>query len=414
MSQGEASVSSVGTAIRVTWQAAWMEFDRFNEHGDDLSAETTCYSLLPPRQGLLHRARFNLLSTTTRSSIAKTLSGRESGLPWSEMLESAVWLAIEAYREGDPTVDLRTVDPWPQDRWLLRPYVEYGGPTVLFAEGGSKKSILALWMALRVALAGKPVLYLDYESGKELHAQRMRALCAGMKIDPEAMPPVHYKRGSSSLSQSLYVVRRDIDLFQCGMVVIDSVGMAGDGPPEEAATAVGLFRSIRTIPVPCLCIHHKRKAAAGQKAENQRDRMFGSVYYVNFARLAWEVDAPEDEESANPVVGLVNVKSNNGRLEKRHALEIAFTNETANGSERLTCLTINAVDIRTVPELSGRVTLAERISAELRHGPMSAKELAVSLDSSPNSVGVTLSRMKASSVVLRVDDNRWGLLARES
>lgn len=408
---GEAEVTRIGTAIRVSWPTAWIEFDRIIERGDDLSAEVTFYSLVPPRQGLLHRARFNLLSSVTRSGIAKTLNARENGLPWAEMLETSVWLTVEAYREGDPTVDLREVDPWPQNRWLLRPYIEHGGPTILFAEGGSGKSVLALWMALRVALDAKPVLYLDYETGPEVHAERMRALCAGMRIDTDAMPPIHYKRMSASLTQSLYTVRRDIDQLGIGMVVIDSLGAAGDGPPEESSTAVGLFGAIRTIPVPCLCIHHKRKSAAGQKNENQRDRMFGSVYYVNFARLAWEVDAPPTEDNDVHTVALINVKSNNGRLQRRHALEVEFTNEGDDGMERLVRVAVRPVDIRDVPELAGRTTLSDRITGELKRGAMTAKELAEALDTTPGTVSVALGRMKQSNNVVKVGDSRWGLLA---
>jgi hypothetical protein len=410
MTQGEAAVSKIGTAIRVSWSTAWMEFDRLTEHGDDLSAEVTFYSLLPPRQGLLHRARFNLLSTSTRSGICKALEVREKGLPWSEMLEIAVWLVVENYREGDPAVDLRTVNPWPQDRWLLRPYIEHGGPTILFAEGGSGKSIIALWMGLRVALENKPVLYLDYETGPEVHAERMRALCAGMSIDQDAMPTVHYKRMASSLAQSLYVVRRDVDKLEAGMVIIDSLGAAGDGPPEESATAVALFQAIRTIPVPCLCIHHKRKSANGQKNENQRDRMFGSVYYVNFARLAWEMEAATEEDSGTITVGMINVKANNGRLQARHALNVEFTNT----EDRLTEISVRPTDIRTEPGLAHRVSLRDRIMAELSHGPLDRKEVAAAMDTTPNAASVELAKMNKDGLLVQLPDNKWGLRTRDN
>ncbi len=409
MTQGEATVTTIGTAIRVSWPTAWMEFDRLSEHGEDLSAEVTFYSLTPPRQGLLHRARFNLLSTGTRSGICKTLGSREEGLPWSEMLEAAVWLVVEHYREGDPAVDLRTVNPWPQDRWLLRPYLEHGGPTILFAEGGSGKSVVALWMGLRVALEAKPVLYLDYETGPEVHAERMRALCAGMKIDGQAMPPIHYKRMASSLTQSLYVVRRDVDRLGIGLVVVDSLGAAGDGPPEESATAVALFQAIRTIPVPCLCIHHKRKSATGQKSESQRDRMFGSVYYLNFARLAWELDAAADEDSSVIRLAMINVKANNGRLQGRHGLELAFTNV----EERLTRIDVNRVDLASLPEHANRVSMKDRITSELKRGPLTVKELAEALDAPTANIGPAVSRMRADGAVVRLPDERWGLGTNE-
>ena len=415
------NVTQLGESMRFEWpDEIVVELDRFYDGRGDISAEATIYSQIAPNPGLLHHARLNLMSTQARATLAKQLESRVKVVDWPAMLEQLCYIAVDRYRCGEDPIDLCDVDPYAQPKWLRYPYVEYGGPTILYADGMVGKSIIALWIATEVALGvrdsqGKVqdhhnVLYLDWETSREVHAERLIALCAGMGIDQLARPSIKYRRMTASLSQSADAVRKWIAKGNIGLVVVDSLGMAGDGPPEEAATALGLARAINSLNVPTLCIHHKRKAAYGVKSENERERLFGSVYYANFARLVWEMERAQDEASGTTDVALVNVKRNNGPLLKRHALHIEFVNV----DDRMQSVKVAKAELTDVPAFASRVPLRDRIMAELRECTMAtAAELAENLDVDKNQIQVRLSEMRTRGTVLKLPDSRWGLVAHE-
>jgi len=166
--------TQLGDAYRFTWHdlpGTIIELDRFREMRGDLHAEITIYY---PRAdgnpGLLHYAKLNLLSST-RSRLGKSLQERVPSIDWGGLLEQVCILAVEQYRKGEPTQDLREIEPDSKPRWMLWPYIEHGGPTILAAPGGAGKSMLAMAMAYSVAsgyailgrMDAKPVpaLYLD-------------------------------------------------------------------------------------------------------------------------------------------------------------------------------------------------------------------------------------------------------------
>ena len=247
-------VERVGDGFQFTWAAEGIEasLDRLREDRSGLSAEIVVNSNVTGKEGLLHMGRLNLLAASTRASTAKQLGARLKGPDWHGMLEQLCFIAVQHYREGRPLVDL-SQEPLPErPRWLHWPYVEDGqerddapGPSVFYGDGDSGKSLLALRVALGVAL-GAPrgpgqgsapsakVLYLDWETSRATHTERLHALCAGLRIERLAMPPLYYLRMDASLPQSADAIRRRIVQAGIGFVVIDSAGFAGGGAPEEA------------------------------------------------------------------------------------------------------------------------------------------------------------------------------------
>ena len=414
---------AVGDSMIFDWaEGIEIELDRFHAGHEDISADVYIRSKLVPNPGLLHFGRLNLMTAKTRGDLAKMLADRLNCVSWPDILLQLCTIAVQRYRTGEPAVDLRAVDVNKRERWLLYPYLEYGGPTILYAEGGVGKSVLALWIALQVALGphnarGEPIapaaaLYLDWETSAEVHAERLRALAAGMHTDMGACPPLFYRRMFASLPASLAAVRREIDTLKAGIVVIDSLAFAGEGAPEESGTAVQLFQAVRSIPVPVLCVHHKRKSMSGVKNENQRDRLFGSVYYLNSARLVWEADSratPEDNDTR--YITLKNVKANNGRLEQSRNLAVTFTNE----NEHLTTITVKHVDPREMIDAGYGEQLGtrEKILAELANGGHTVQELADDLDMERNAVDQALRRLRKSGLATSASRGFWILPAQK-
>lgn len=404
----------VGDVYTFKWPGIEISLDRFRERNDDLTAELTVYSHDPATKGLLYQARFNLMAGTTRKQVADMLASRME-FDWYGVLQAVSTLSLNRWREGEPAINLWDVQAQ-ETRWLLYPYIERGSPTVLFALGGSGKSVMALAMAYTVAaglqrFVGKtdgtprPVLYLDWETDAALHTERLRAIAATNPIDTQ--PPILYKRMTTSLPEAAAAIRKDIAKTGAELAVIDSLGYAGGGEPKDAQIAIALFTAIRTFGIATLCIHHRRKGDGIKGGDPES--LFGSAYYFNSARHVWQLRGEKDEEDDSLAIAMIHAKSNNGRLQKRHAFVIKFTNDD---SDITTGIGFRYVEsMATIPALADHATLQERILEELDNGAKTADELSDILEAKRNSVQVRLSVMKRKGQLVKVDANKWGLPA---
>lgn len=417
------TIVQLGDAMQFQWPGIKIELDRFREtRGDDLTAEMLVYNEMPPAPGMLHNGKLNLVGSQGRASVIKALTIRAPDVDWGGVLESVCFHAKEMYRRGDPAVDLREVEQR-SVRWMLPPYIEYGGSTTMYGDGGSCKSFTALWLAVRATIEVQPYrpsMYVDWEADRYEHAGRLRAIYAGLRIsDPSPCPPVYYRRMYSSLTQSAAALRREIDELDVGFVVIDSLGRAGDGPPEESGTALSTQRAIDSLKVSVLSIHHTNKGGGAEK-QSLRNRMFGSAYYNSNARLVYAVEsAQRDDQGATTIVStaMTMVKSNNGRIQRPHGLELTFENSHSDPDDtdnRLARLTFRKADIKTMPEFATKVPLKDRIMGELLRGDLSSEALVEEFDDvTEANVRTTLSRLKAAGQVVKLAGGTYGAAVRD-
>lgn len=411
----------IGDAHRYTWPhlpGVVLELDHFREARGDLTAEVTVYYPRPGLpNGLLSRTKLNLLSGT-RNKLANDLRSRAQDVDWANLLEQACFISLEYHRNGEPTIDLREVQPSGRPRWVLYPYIEAGGPTILAAPGGAGKSLLALAMAYSVAsgyaILGRldvgpvPVLYLDYETSADIHAERLQALARGLGNDD--LPPIFYRRMTANLPDSASIVRREIARLEAGLVIIDSLGFAGNGPPEEAATALELFRAVRTLSTPCLAVHHQRKTGQGFKKSNDNvDAIFGSVYFINSARRVWSVDSTQPTDQDAMYLSLNNLKANDGRRERSHALKLTLENSEL---DMLSVVCVDPCRIDDIPVEAAKaiVSLPERILLELREGPLGRVELAERFKITPDYASKELNALQKRHKVVNLPHSKWGLV----
>jgi hypothetical protein len=273
-------------------------------------------------------------------------------------------------------------------RWVVDPYLETAGPTVIFAPGGSGKSYFGLALAASVAsgvpLCGPspattgPVAYLDWEADPDTQARRL----ASFGVD---IVNVWYRRESAPLHTVAERLASRLADMGAVSVTIDSVGMARGGAPESAEDTIRLFAAIRQLGVPALCIDHVSK---DQMARNGGRKMsFGSVYTTNAARLCWAlIPAWRAGELA---LRLENTKSNNGPPANPRGLTLTFTA----GSVMVT--TSDRPPI--IPTDDGGEDLTDRLANMLDFsGPSFIADLAVSLNTHPDTVSKALRRGKGS------------------
>jgi hypothetical protein len=196
---------------------------------------------------------------------------------------------------------------------------------VAFADGGSGKSLLALALAVAVN-TGKPlpagltpkrtgaVLYLDWESCKEEHDERLAGILGGLGIAGPV--PIFYRHMVGAVADES---RSWGGVARLGTVWWYSTALAGPGAEPEGAVPHsgpwGAAPSRSDQPGPGT----RQQAPCGQK-----DATLRIVHVMNVPRNVWEIRRTTEEERDTLTIGLFHRKVNRGRLLPAFGLRFAF------------------------------------------------------------------------------------------
>jgi hypothetical protein len=386
-----------------------LDLSHLHEGREGITAELLVTSAI---HGAIHWGRLNLLSTPARAGLVKTLERTAPVAPWALVLERACRLTALHVRAGAPVVCLMPRRA-PTTRHVIAKLVLAGETNVLFGDGGSGKSLLALALAV-AASTGTPlpgglvptapprrVLYLDYESCQEEHEDRLAGLLAGLEVT-EA-PPILYRQMVRPLADDAAFLRAEISQHAIDLVIVDSLAPACGAEPEGADAAVRTFTALRSFgPVTRQVIAHVSKAGADQRTGPTRP--FGSVFVQNLARNVWEV-RKADDDSEHLVLGLYHRKFNSGRRLPPFGLRIETDAATT---------TLHAHDMGREPDLVARASLTQRLLTALRPGAFTTAELTASVGGPELSVRRALERLREKGHVVSLPDTKpmkWGLHA---
>ena len=376
-----------GIAV-ASWDYPLVEFHfdllRIDRRTGESSAEvTTLVQNGHPGPDMVHRARLNLVSTRARADYAKHLESRVPDLDWPGFLEEAAWQVVEAQRRGRPAMLLRDAVEPEGASWALNPLLLARDPVVLFGDGGTAKSYLALALARAIHIK-EPIATLtpsrpmrtalcDFEWQEWPHSRRLRALHG-----PGALPDLLYVpcQTEGPLSHQVDRLRSIFHEHRIEYAVIDSVALACDGPPEEAQSALGFFQALARLEVGSALIAHVNR-------EGDTNKPFGSAFWHNSARATWFVKRVQETGAKSLEVGLFNRKINDGAFAPPIGLRFEFSDLRT---------TIKGVDVRDVPDLASNVPLRSRIAHALGKDSMTYIELAEMLEVPINSVTQTVKR----------------------
>jgi hypothetical protein len=374
---------------RLTLPGLGIEFtvDRLRRRFDELTGELTVRCELAGARtfnGVLSVADLNLSRSRDRRERAQHLASRAKAkdLDWEGLLEEFVQRVLVADRDGQPAVSLRDLP-----RSGAGDSIHIEGltlidrhPIILFGDGGSAKSYLALYLAGRLSMLGvRPALF-DWELGGEDHRDRLERL-----FGPN-MPDIRYVRCERPLTYEVDRLRRVVCDNGIGYAVFDSIAFACDGPPEAAEVAGRYFQAVRQIGLGSLHLAHV------SKAEGADQKPFGSTFWHAGARATWNVKLAETQPGGNQVaIGLYNRKANLGGLKPPSAFEITFTDD------RTTFKRINVAD---VADLAGQLSVRQRMASLLRRGAMSPEALASEIDADAETVKRTARRYKQQFTVI--------------
>lgn len=390
------TVASIGIALTV---------DRLRRERHELIGELTATCPLPGAQtvaGTLLVGTFNLSSLTTRRTTAKLLAERSfaDDLPWALWLEELCQRTLVAERAGTPAIDLRDVVVSPdaaEDYRFAGFSLPRRHPAIIFADGGTLKSYLALLKIGSLARAGLKVGLFDWELAADDHHRRLRQL-----FGPD-LPPVKYVRCERALVHEVDRLRRIVRDEGLQYVAFDSVAFACDGPPEAAEAAAGYYRAVRQLgEIGSLHVAHVTKGDTGDQ------RPFGSTFWFNGCRACWFLKRSEGgADSAEVDLGVFPRKANLGPLGAAFGLRATFSEDR---------LRFAKVDVATLDDLAPKLQLWQRVrSVVVRSGPLTVHAIAEHLDAKVDSVkkavergeGKTFTRVTGADGVFR-----WAALDR--
>lgn len=392
-----------------TWQehGIRMLVDRLHE---DSRGVVTAEVLVKNTQGKqIYRGRNNLLSGRSKGDVAKECAKwvtLQHPLTMEALVTFAFSTTIDRYREGEPAVALDRDGASDHLDYRVSPLLQEGMPNLLFGQGGAGKTRLALYVGMMVhgnllkddtGLEAEPgnVLYLDYETSREVMERHLRQLERGYGLSVKV--PLLYRRCYHPLAQETQELQRIVADANVQLVIVDSVGMACGGEPESAQVAVDYFRALRTIGGTSLSLSHVTKGGEQRAA-------FGSIYFMNYARSAWELQAKREEGENLLTLGLFHRKVNDGPLHKPLGFTFTFGLEGTKVAKS---------DPYSDPDLSKGGQLPQRIRATLKHKAFTAKELAQELDARQNSIDQALGRGLKNGSLLQLPNGKWALLEKE-
>jgi hypothetical protein len=360
---------------------------------------------------LIQAVRTNLGAATTRAQLAKHAAERAQGVAdgrwWAAAVDEACARTIRAFRAGDPPVLLRDAQPPAKASWAVEPLVLAQHPVMLFGDGGTMKSYIALALGLTLH-TGTSVLglapaarmrvgFADWEFTDWDHKERMlRLLGAGAEL-----PDLVYVRCENPLRDEAPRLQRIIRDHRLEVMIFDSAGFACEGPPEEAQSALGFWRAFRSLRVGGIITAHDNRS-------HDSERPFGSTFWHNGARATWYVKKQQDLGAAGLSVGLFNKKANLTGLSRPLGFRFEFDGDRTR---------IVRSDVRDVPELAGQVPLKDRMTHALEAGTLTYAELADVLEVDGETVARVAIRYKDRlfTVLPGVDGKkRVGLAQHES
>jgi hypothetical protein len=403
----------LGYVLRVPELAIEIAVDRLSRTRGELHGELSVTCGLPGTRsadGHLHSARFSLSGGTTRSSLAKVLTKRANtdDVDWEDLLEDFCRRVMVAEREGDP-IELVGALPVPVgESYRVDPLLPLDQVTILYGDGGTGKSTLAVGLAVSVqegvALLDRwiprraPILYLDWEAGRASINRRVRGVAMGANIPRVVTIDYLNCRRRGALYSFAEDVARIVDQRGYGLVVVDSIGMAagtaGEGT-DANESAIRLFSAFGFIGTTILAIDHVNRADAD--TASRRSRPYGSIYKSNLARATFELR--RTKTAGGSVLGLYHTKANDSELLAPQPISVAYGDQGEITYERLDNMPV---------ALTSSLSLLDRITALLDREHLSSDNIADELDHEKRKVEALLYKYK--SRFNRLPSGDWELL----
>jgi hypothetical protein len=362
------------------------------------------------------RTNINMRAGRSISELAGKVAERDGESidkkTWERIIEDACNLAIELIQRGEPMVDLSEVqvaDVAPE--YLIEPLVFKGLPNIIYGEGGTTKSLLAMTCCL-ICSAGlvdnplemkiRPAIsaYLDYEFDKMETAKRLIRIQNAVGTKSK----IFYRRCTMPLIDDVDRIHDYLFENKVQFVVIDSLGLAaGSDNLKETKAASDFYTALGQLgDITSLIIAHPPRKSELNGQWSSDTNVYGSVFFTNLARNVYEIKKEDQQDDDNLDLILINTKNNLTQIQKPISLHVRFARDSIN---------IYRQKMGDVPEFEKYAPMKDRVCDYLKcHGRTKVKVISKDLNSKPDTVSKTLLRLKTNGAVILFPDNTWAML----
>lgn len=271
---------------------------------------------------------FNSNSQTDRLRLSlDKLYGKDFN--WTRLLNTMINVARHHYETYDRSIDAFDIVALNEtELFFHNPLIPMNHITIFFGDRGSTKSYEAYDIAFCASI-GEPFLgytmplvptyVIDYEDNERNFRRRINRLAEakGMALLPGMIHYLHVM--GTPVIDLITSIRRKVVQDGIGLVIVDSLGPAVGGKPEDAKLAIDTMQALRRLGVTVIALAHVPK----NHGEQPKDP-FGSGFYSNLSRRTWYVERVQEEASDDIDVGLFCKKVNDGPLPRPIALRIKF------------------------------------------------------------------------------------------
>ena len=196
-------------------------------------------------------------------------------------------------------------------------------------------------------------------------------------------------------------------------MIIDSAAMACGGEPEAANVASRYWNALRTLNCTTLTIAHVSKTEASEKGTSTP---YGSVFWRNYARNAWEIKQGTVFKRLEMEFGLVQTKLNSGAGDDPRNFLFTFDDGTL--ATKVTVqesLVENNDGLTSTAGPSALITryILEQRKIAINEGRwfdgVSSVDIAAEYGKTNNSIAVAMTRLKELGIVVALNRGKWDL-----
>lgn len=322
------------------------------------------------RNPIIWRGSFTLTSEKHCLELAKrfdeALPEKQFGIRWLNFVQLFRKRVLEYIEQGEPAEEVKSEELENfKPEYLIKPFLIKNTVNLIFGEGGSGKSSLALLFAvfgkstkLQVALdlQAEPVkvLYLDYENNRILFNSFLKQITKSYGIRDFS---ITYKACHMPLINEFEAICEVVDEKEPQLVIIDSLAPAC-GETIEVNQVISFYQHLSRLRKTVLLIGHTAKNTTSETP-------YGSVYFLNLCRNVFMVKRKLITRDKFQLI-LTHKKCNVGKLiHKPFALEFDYSiglgisksevkDVERDKTERiLETLKIKACTLREISEITG-------------------------------------------------------------
>lgn len=261
---------------------------------------------------LLTFARVNLLSISSRQAVIKTIrdncfTEELRYYPWDKIVNQTITLTINELRKGEQSVEIGVTQDYKEPEYILYPYIIKDNINTFYADRSSAKTLFATLLNVVLSLPWsdnpinlvpppepKKVLYLDWESNKEIMEVTLGRLLKGTKLE---YCSTHYRHCALPLPEDIGNIKKAITKDNIDTIIIDSLGMAVGDDLNLTAPAFRFFSALRQLdPITSIILGHTAK-----NIEGRRKTVYGNAYYENEARNIWELIKKQQQPDSTEI-----------------------------------------------------------------------------------------------------------------